>query len=634
MYKILVFLLVAMPFRSFSAELPYSVAHLPLPLTVGADAVVRQMQVKLDIKSSKKSVETVKKAITILNKNGEHFARFEEFYSGNSINLQDFKGTIYDALGKKVLSIKKGDLNDFSTNWSNYVLFDGGHVKYYEPQSAQYPYTIEYEYELHTKGSLYYSPFLPQASYGIAVEEARFEVSGEANTFRKKAINLPANAVYTETPDLHTWQLKNLSAIIYEPLLESFKQIAPHIMVAPNDFEYHGFNGNMSDWKGLGAWSYMLQKDRDILPAAAIADMQALRQATPNDRELVRKIYEYMQTRSRYIYIGYGIGGFQPISAEKVHEVGYGDCKALSNYTKALLKAAGIKAYTAIIYAGDGDQYDSFTHPDFASIGQANHLITCVPLGKDTVWLECTSQNLPAGFLGDFTDNRRALLVTENGGVMVRTPQYTAADNQIISTLNIKLGANGSSSTNAETKYSGLPFGNQLQIATQTNKDQIKHFQKKLYHAVTVEMYALDQTETQKRVCTERIKWQTSAQAALTGKRMFLPLQVYKPDFQVNIENGARKTPFFIAQNTTYDQTTNIEIPANFKIEALPQNSELKTAFGFYKNEITQNNTIITIHRTFVIQNGSFPADKYQSYKDFLAAVANNDASKIVLIQQ
>src|SRR5688572_32109441 len=50
-------------------------------------------------------------------------------------------------------------------------------------------------------------------------------------------------------------------------------------------------------------------------------------------------------------------------------------------------------------------------------------------LGQDTTWLECTSQTLVAGYVGNDNSNRYALAVDENGGTLVTTPRYGVNEN-------------------------------------------------------------------------------------------------------------------------------------------------------------------------------------------------------------
>ena len=89
-----------------------------------------------------------------------------------------------------------------------------------------------------------------------------------------------------------------------------------------------------------------------------------------------------------------------------------------------LLKVADINSYYTLVLAGETRQLNH----DFVA-NHFNHAILCVPMIKDTIWLDCTSQTLPFNFLGDFTDDRPALLITPEGGKLVRTPAFIKNEN-------------------------------------------------------------------------------------------------------------------------------------------------------------------------------------------------------------
>ena len=155
--------------------------------------------------------------------------------------------------------------------------------------------------------------------------------------------------------------------------------------------------------------------------------------------EKAKIVYAFMQNKTRYISVQVGIGGWEPIAANKVDAVGYGDCKGLTNYTKALLDAVGVTSYYTVVFAQDRRDIDK----EFASL-QGNHVILNIPnKGKD-VWLECTSQTTPFGFLGDFTDDRNVLVITPEGGIIKRTPKYINKDNLQTINADITLKENGS----------------------------------------------------------------------------------------------------------------------------------------------------------------------------------------------
>jgi hypothetical protein len=165
-----------------------------------------------------------------------------------------------------------------------------------------------------------------------------------------------------------------------------------------------------------------------------------------------------------------GIGGWQPFDASYVASKAYGDCKALSNYMYALLKEANIKSCYTQIRAGAGKY---FFLPDLPS-PQFNHIILCVPLQKDTMWLECTSQTLAAGYLSDFTCNRYALAVDENGGKLIRTPNYGMKENLQVRNIKAILEEDGMLNVTANTTYNGIQQDEIHSAITGLSKDKVK----------------------------------------------------------------------------------------------------------------------------------------------------------------
>lgn len=117
------------------------------------------------------------------------------------------------------------------------------------------------------------------------------------------------------------------------------------------------------------------------LPSLAREKIKELVKDATNDREKVKILYDYLGQSTRYVSIQLGIGGYQPLFASEVFKTGFGDCKALSNYLKAMLSVVGIPSYYAGIKA---DGTEKRLYPDFPNFNQMNHVILQVPLAADT----------------------------------------------------------------------------------------------------------------------------------------------------------------------------------------------------------------------------------------------------------
>ena len=167
-----------------------------------------------------------------------------------------------------------------------------------------------------------------------------------------------------------------------------------------------------------------------------------------------------MQNKTRYVLIAMGIGGWQPMPAAEVSKKGYGDCKALTNYMRTLLSAAGINSYFSVIY----DDHSIITFDkDFPRMS-GNHAILMVPTEKETIWLENTSQQHAFNHLSFTSHHRNVLAVKEDGIQIVDTPVYKPEQSMEKLNAKILLGADGAISSDARFEFSGGQYDSNLRL--------------------------------------------------------------------------------------------------------------------------------------------------------------------------
>ncbi len=146
------------------------------------------------------------------------------------------------------------------------------------------------------------------------------------------------NVVINRSDGYISYAIGREQAIRYEPMAPELFTMAPYVEFALTDFELEGSRARASNWEELGSWYYNnLIKLQIRLSTEVISEVRSLVSDAGSDREKARRIYEYVQQRSRYISVQLGIGGRKPIRAQEVHEKGYGDCKGLTNYMMALM---------------------------------------------------------------------------------------------------------------------------------------------------------------------------------------------------------------------------------------------------------------------------------------------------------
>ncbi len=626
---LLLFLLISTNI-AYSGENPLSILQMNPLLMLNANAVVRYDNTVLKVQSVGKLGTSVKKAVTILNKNGNEYAAIQ-IYTDKETSINSFKATVYDAKGNSIKTFHKSDLLDFSSSNDNLTLQQDGRIKYLYYDSSVYPFTLEYEYEVTSKNTLFYEIWIPQNGEGIAVEQANFAISSKLpDIYRIKTVNINEQRItHTKNEQEETWVCKNLFAQKYEPYSSNF-QFLPRIYVAPNEFVFDGHKGTMHDWKDFGMWHTSLWRDRDKIPSKVKADIDALKTAANgNQRQLIGDIYAYMQKHTRYVSVQLGIGGFQPLLPEDVQRTGYGDCKALTNYMRTLLKAVGIASIPAAVYGGVNAEERSMSFPDFPSTGQANHVILCVPLTADTMWLECTNQNLEAGFLGNFTDNRRVLLLTEEGGVLTKTPNYK--NNKCSRNIEINIAANGDYSAKMQSIYEGIEYGSRLNMLDDTKKEQQQAFAESIEGAISLKDYKLQYAKPTS--LQGQVEWTCSKYATPTGKRIFIPTTPLKFDWEIPEIVTKRTLPFIIHHERTYSDEIIFKIPEGFSIETLPKNQTETREFASLSITYQKNDKEIIVSRLLKIKQGSFAPEKYQEFIEFTKLLQASETQKAVLVK-
>ena len=312
-------------FSAINAE-EYPVNTIPLDLLENANAIIRNEETIFTQTNENNATEKVTKVITILNDKGKGLANIV-IHQDRFHELKSFSGGIYHATGKLFKKIGKNDLT--TTAYSSDLASDD-YYSYYAPSAPSYPYTIKYEYEVKWKnGVVNYPSFTPVPNFTCAVEKSTLILHIPSNISVRTKINNIAKAparTLVGKDSIFIFSCKNFNAISIEPMHPPYDELFPVINIAPTNFCYDKYCGDMSSWKGVGIFLTELQKQRTTLSPETIARLQQMTASAKDDRAKVKILYEYLQDKTRYVSIQLGIGGWQPIPAAQVDKTGFGDC--------------------------------------------------------------------------------------------------------------------------------------------------------------------------------------------------------------------------------------------------------------------------------------------------------------------
>jgi hypothetical protein len=618
---------------SFSlAAQSYNVSLIPDSLKKGARVVVREEEEILEIKSPSKAIVKRHQVLTILDERGDNHGGFssgyDKFRSINSIS-----GSLYDAMGKEQKHMKKKDMEDRS-DVSEGTLTDDDRYKSFDFYCRNYPYSAEYFEETEFNGILYFHDWAPLWGAEISTQHSKYVVIAPKDyLLRFKPVNCNYKPVITEAGDkkIYTWEASNLTAVSTEVSGPWWTEIAPYVLLAPSDFEAQGYKGNMSSWENYGKFINQLRTGRDLLPDDIKKKVHELTDNLKDIHEKVYTLYDFLQKNTHYISIQLGIGGWQPFPAEYVATKRYGDCKALSNYMVALLKEAGITGKYVEIRAGDDEVPMIEDFPSF----QSNHVIACVPMAKDTIWLECTSQTVSPDYMGSFTGGRKAIMVDEAGGHVVRTPTYTCADNLQSRVVNAEINADGNLDAEVNTVYTGLKEELPHGLLYEVSPDYREKYLNNLFNLPT---YKVDKSHYEEQkgkipVMKEYLHVFSPNYAGVSGKRLFITPNLFDKSSRRLPADSVRKYDFIYDAAFRDVDSITIRIPGGYKPEAIPQDIHIDSKFGKYSASVKVSPDKIVYYRSREESISRFPPSDYTALVKFYEQLYKADHSRIVLVK-
>ena len=552
-------------------------------------------------------------------------------YTSEFESLSSFSGSLDDGSGK-VKKLKKSDLVSVSIASG---LAGDGFLTSYIP-SASYPFTVKYKYTKHyRKGYHDFPSFFPLMTENVSLNYGSFTLIVPSGTrIHTKSRSMKGTERKEKNNDVYCWECQSYPGYVAEDSMPSPRSFLPQVHAAPVDFTYDGISGTQENWTSLGGWLYELMRDSDDLPSATVKRIQESSSSDNNKLETIRRIWNELRDKTRYVSIQFGIGGYRPFKASLVDKSGLGDCKALSNYMRCMLKAAGVDSYYTVLNT-DSARLDR----DFSCLSQSNHVMLCVPLPEahDTLWLECTNPATPLGYRHDDIAGHDVLLVKEDGGSLMEVPPYP--DSLQTSTLDTKIAleADGSAHLAVIRKdccslsegwigFTDRPVKEQRDKVLRNVAFHVDNYQQTSYRN------NFNEYDGRGWIPEAEIgySFDVRSYAQSLGDRLILPVNPISK--RMGAQRSKRVNPLVIRNGSHYIDKIVISIPHGYSVERLPGNIELDEKWGHLSSKIENIGGSILITQSISLTPVIAAPEAYDSYREFARKV--NMAFKETIVLQ
>ncbi len=618
-------------FNLYSKNL--AISEIPPELKENASSIVRYSSTVVEITDNYRMTEKYSWAVTVFDSPGDNGYRLVYNYNKNN-RITRMEARVYDASGRQIRKFGKRDIRDASAV-SRGILFSDARVRSFDFRPTSYPYTIEFTLERRGTNTAFIPGWNPlefpeqsvqTGSYRL-IYPTEWDLRVTENLFDQYEINRE------QKPGLYTISAENMPAFVNETHAPPFYTLVPSSNLSLNYFQLEGYRGKAGCWREFARWYYdNMLRGYDKIPESTRHDMDMIMLETENDPlETARRIYEYVQSNTRYVAVTIGIGGWKPMSVESVDRTGYGECKALSFYTTALMRYAGLPAYYTIIHSHpvprDIDSTRIFLH--------GNHVMVYLAMPDTSVWLETTDQSLPFGYHGPGNDNRYVLSIYDDEAFIHKTPAYPDELNaeKVLAKVTVNVDGSLEADVNIRSTGSLFIYKNHLLSMRSHQLDEVYKNRWSYLRGLTINTAELN-TDKANIVFNENLNIRARSYGSISGNRMLVPVNFINRSEYIPPRYQNRIWPIVIHRGYMGDDRSVLIIPEGYKIESFPGPVDVDSKFGSYRLWIERDDDrTLVINRNFMLRSGFHEAEDYLEYQQFMQFISKLEQSNIVLKQ-
>ncbi len=383
-------------------------------------------------------------------------------------------------------------------------------------------------------------------------------------------------------------------------------------------------------WEEVGKWYAGLERDRRQPSAAVRARAQELIQGHPTEMEKLQAIYDFVAKNFRYVSLSFGLGRYQPHSAEEVLANQYGDCKDKHTLLEGLLEAINIHASSALI--NSSRKID----PDIPSPSQFDHVISVVPIGKEMVWLDTTTEIAPFRLISYNLRGKKALVIPPSGAAkLVETPAEAPIPNAQIMETEGKVSDLGKLTAHVKLSFSGdseLPLRAGFRQVPNARWKDLAQFVAAAegMRGKVSNLKADDPADNRGPFHLEfDIDQPNFLDWSKRQSQVELPLpHVRLPDLSDADESSTE--PIEIGAPGSITARMRIQLPATFTAHA-PLPFDMKRDYGEYRAAYDLKGDTFTAERALTLRARDIPAARLRDYAAFRRAIMADEGQQLAL---
>lgn len=461
-------------------------------------------------------------------------------------------------------------------------------------------------------------------------------VGAEGGTGISLSGNLPPGMKPQRVTDGFTLQTENIPPFDEEPNMPPREAFSYHvtffyggreILTADGFWQYHAlkwnkaveeFIGNSKEVRQAASTAVGSETDPEKKLRAIYASARRIRNLTyersRNEEEQKREKLRPNRTAAETLS----------------HQYGYRD--DITRTFIGMARAAGISAMPIRVT----DRSQQFFDKNTLIADQFETEIAEVELNGKQVLLDPGTRFCPYGLLRWNRTSTKAMRITPKGGMFFDTPGAPADQAVIQRSATVAVQENGSVKGEMKLTFMGSEALERRLDALDTDsagfnkhlEDQVREW---LPNGSVAKVANVAGVEGSEEPLTATLTVEVPSYASIAGKRMLVPASLFTGKQKQAFQSSLRKFPVYFPYAYSELDELKLNIPASYKLETAPSNSDVGVGYAIYHNEVSVSGNELSARRELRINGIFFRVDQYKELRDFFGKVVAGDEQQAVL---
>jgi len=523
-------------------------------------------------------------------------------------------------------------------------LYEDVHRKVLSLPGSEPGSVVAYEYEQRQR------PMVPQDVWWfqdeVPVRQARYQLvlppSWEYHSFW---MNASSRQPQQTGSNAWTWEVSDVTPVEDESDMPAWEALAGRMGVT-----YYGPGASAGEshasWRDIGAWySQLASAQRQDTPAIreSVAELTAGQTETWGKVEALAR---FVQSNIRYVAIEIGAGGYQPHAAQVTFTNRYGDCKDKATLLAAMLGAIGVKARYVLV-----NSRRSVVNPDFPTMLDFDHVILAIQIPdamQPRLWarednkqlgpilyFDPTDPYVPLGYLPESLQDSYGLLVTDDGGELVKLPLLAASLNRLILSAKMTLQTDGNVSGDVMEMFWGAPATELrtqlLSVPEATRQAVLEKFLSSSTGAFVLEGARVDGLDKIENNLTVSYHFTASNYAKSAGELLLLRPHFRGTAYALDTPEKERKNPVEFPTTIGESESVEIHLPDGYQVDELPPPTKVDNDLWSYTSAVETDGGVVQYKQLYQIKQVLVPSTKLSELRQFYRQVNSNEQASIVL---